>query len=232
MTSVGIMTVALTIPTSWRGSVVKLLDPYATTIDMFLEAEQYMCDGIARTLPETWQIFDAFRHCDLEDTSVVIVGAPHAEAAWAQGLAYSVPPSCTKLPAGTQSIIREVARSYGTTRSADLTDLARQGVLLLNDGLTCREGCGQGPHQNPHQAAWGPFVDGVLQLVSEKLPAVVFMCWGNDAQAKAQLVDTKKHLVLKAPHPAATCKTFLGCNHFAVANNWLVSRRRMPIMWT
>ncbi|WIA10830.1 hypothetical protein OEZ85_010996 [Tetradesmus obliquus] len=212
------------VPTSWRHHLVQLLAPYACTLDLFLAAEQHTCEGVLPSPPGN--IFRAFAGCDFEKTCVVILGEPHVRPEWAQGLAYSVPAHNKGRPAALNSILGEVAREFGKQRSPDLSDWAPQGVLLLNTALTCREAC----QRTSHQPVWEPFIDRVLQYISTNAGAVVFMLWGHAARAKMHLLDGEKHLVLQAAHPAYA-QEFAGCNHFAVANNWLVSRRREPVMW-
>ncbi|KAF6252716.1 uracil-DNA glycosylase Ung2 [Scenedesmus sp. NREL 46B-D3] len=223
--------------TNWRHHLRQLLAPHACTLDMYLEAERQMCEGIACILPRRQElVFNAFAHSELDDTCVVILGEPYAVQGWAHGLAYSVPAaaaasaSSDSQPAALHAILSELAAEYGTLRtSTDLTDWARQGVLLLNTSLTSRESCCS---QASHHAAWEPFVDNVLRYISGCVPSVVFMLWGKAARAKAHLIDGDggQHLVLQAPHPVRAHE-FAGCNHFAMANNWLVSRARRPVRW-
>jgi uracil-DNA glycosylase len=106
---------------------------------------------------------------------------------------------------------------------------ARQGVLLLNSSLTVRQ------HQAGSHAGqgWETFTDTVVKLISEKKENVVFILWGSPAQKKGQVVDDKKHLVLKAPHPSplSSYRGFFGCRHFSKTNDYLKLHNLPEINW-
>jgi uracil-DNA glycosylase len=59
------------------------------------------------------------------------------------------------------------------------------------------------------------------------------MLWGGYAQKKGAVIDTKKHLVLKAPHPSplSAHRGFLGCRHFSQANSYLEQHGKKAIDW-
>lgn len=59
------------------------------------------------------------------------------------------------------------------------------------------------------------------------------MLWGSWAQRKSALIDTRKHLVLTAPHPSplSAYRGFFGCRHFSRANAWLSAKGLSPIRW-
>ena len=59
------------------------------------------------------------------------------------------------------------------------------------------------------------------------------MLWGAYAKRKGQMIDTKKHLVLTAPHPSplSAYQGFFGCKHFSKANEYLVRNGMQPINW-
>jgi uracil-DNA glycosylase len=73
----------------------------------------------------------------------------------------------------------------------------------------------------------------VIKAISEHKKNVVFMLWGAYAQKKADLIDSGKHLVLKAPHPSplSAHRGFLGCRHFSMANHYLNQKNIEPIIW-
>jgi uracil-DNA glycosylase len=205
-----------------------LLAPYACTIDIFLAADESMFKGVAGILPKPEAWFAAFAQCDFADTKVVIIGDTFNSPEWATGLAYSIPAAADRpMPAATAAILAEVAAEFGKQHSPDLTDWGKQGVLLLNRSLTSREAC----KSTAHLPMWEPFTDKIIKYTSENLEGVVYMLWGEESKSKVRLIDEDKHLVLRAAHPTCCGHKFAGCNHFAVANNWLVSRSRLPVMW-
>ena len=60
------------------------------------------------------------------------------------------------------------------------------------------------------------------------------MLWGNYAQKKGAVIDSKKHLVLKSVHPSplSVMRGFFGCGHFKQANDYLIKHGIKPIDWT
>jgi uracil-DNA glycosylase len=87
---------------------------------------------------------------------------------------------------------------------------------------------------NAHQGkGWEQFTDKVISTVNEQCENVVFMLWGSYAQKKGAVIDTSKHLVLKAPHPSplSAHRGFLGCKHFSQANTYLAQHDKQEIDW-
>ena len=107
--------------------------------------------------------------------------------------------------------------------------MGKTGVLLLNATLTVRAN-EAGSHQGK---GWEIFTDAVISKISEKKEGIVFLLWGKYAQAKAILIDSKKHCILKAAHPSpfSAYAGFMGCGHFRKTNDYLESMGKMPIDW-
>jgi uracil-DNA glycosylase len=106
---------------------------------------------------------------------------------------------------------------------------AKQGVLLLNATLTVRAH-EAGSHQ---KRGWEQFTDAVIQTISQQHSGTVFLLWGNYAQAKAALIDTSKHFILKTVHPSplSASRGFFGCRHFSKTNDLLTQNGKTPIDW-
>jgi uracil-DNA glycosylase len=73
------------------------------------------------------------------------------------------------------------------------------------------------------QIGWETFTDAVIKKLSDEKEGVVFLLWGKFAQQKEELINTKKHTVLKAAHPSpfSAYNGFLGCRHFSKLNSLL-----------
>ena len=110
-----------------------------------------------------------------------------------------------------------------------LTKWADQGVLLLNTVLTVRA------HQaGSHRGrGWEQFTDAIIRAVNSQNRPVVYMLWGAPAQAKRQMLDNPRHLVLTAPHPSplSAYRGFFGCRHFSQCNAFLEEHGEKPIDW-
>ena len=112
----------------------------------------------------------------------------------------------------------------------NLEKWAAQGVLLLNAMLTVRAN-EAGSHQ---KKGWEQFTDAVIKALSSQREGLVFMLWGNYALAKASLIDSNKHFILRSVHPSplSASRGFLGCKHFSKANELLISRGVEPVDWS
>ncbi len=184
-----------------------------------------------QVFPPGKEIFNAFEHCSLESLKVVILGQdPYHGPGQAHGLSFSVKPGIP-FPPSLLNIFKEIKSDIGIDMppNGDLTRWADQGVFLLNATLTVRANQA-GSHQNQ---GWETFTDEVIKLISAHREKVVFMLWGAYAQKKADLIDSKKHLILKAPHPSplSAHRGFLGCRHFSQANQYLTENNFNPIKW-
>jgi len=106
---------------------------------------------------------------------------------------------------------------------------AQQGVLLINATLTVRAHQA-GSHQ---RKGWEEFTDAAIRILAEKSEGVVFLLWGNYAQKKAEMIDEKKHFILKSVHPSplSASRGFFGNHHFSRANEYLISKGKTPINW-
>ena len=181
--------------------------------------------------PPGKQIFAAFDSCPFEQVKVVILGQdPYHEPRQAHGLCFSVNDGIP-FPPSLQNIFKEIESDLGipVPASGDLTRWAQQGVLLLNATLTVRA----------HQAAshqgkgWETFTDAVIHKLSEEREHLVFILWGSYAQRKGEFIDSRRHLVLKSPHPSplSAHRGFFGNHHFSQANRYLASHGITPIQW-
>jgi uracil-DNA glycosylase len=111
----------------------------------------------------------------------------------------------------------------------DLTRWAEQGVFLLNSVLTVEEKS-PGSHG---KFGWEAFTDEVIRTISQQQQHVAFMLWGNYAHKKEALIDTTRHLILKAPHPSplSAYQGFFGCRHFSKANTFLANTGIPVVKW-
>lgn len=181
--------------------------------------------------PPPGLIFNAFAHCPFETVRVVLLGQdPYHGPGQAHGLCFSVPEG-VRPPPSLQNIFKEIQTDIGTPipASGNLERWADQGVFLLNATLTVRAGQA-GSHQGK---GWETFTDSVIKRLSAEKEGLVFLLWGNYARQKAALIDTKKHLILQAPHPSpfSAHSGFFGCKHFSKTNQYLAEHGFMPIEW-
>ena len=218
------------IETSWKEELKEEFDkPYFGQIVRFLKEEKQAGKVI---YPPGKLIFNAFDKTPFDKVKVVIIGQdPYHNAGQAHGLSFSVPDGVAP-PPSLVNIFKELQSDLNISipHTGNLEPWARQGVLLLNASLTVVANT-----PNSHaQAGWHTFTDEVIRHVSADKEHVVFMLWGKFAQNKAELIDSGKHLVLKAAHPSpfSAHSGFFGSGHFSKANHWLQQQGEKPIDWS
>lgn len=220
----------LRLEASWKARLGHwFLRPEMIALGEFLRAEKRAGKVI---YPPGPLIFAAFDATPFEAVKVVILGQdPYHGPGQAHGLCFSVPPGVSP-PPSLENIFKEIERDLGIPRPRHgcLTSWARQGVLLLNAVLTVERGLA-GSHQGK---GWEGFTDTAIDCLNREREGLVFMLWGSYAQAKGRLIDTRRHLVLKAPHPSplSAHRGFLGCGNFSSANRYLQEHGQAPIDWS
>ncbi|SFV55215.1 Uracil-DNA glycosylase, family 1 [hydrothermal vent metagenome] len=176
--------------------------------------------------PHSKNWFKAFELTPFDKVRVVILGQdPYHGEKQAHGLSFSVPQNI-KAPPSLKNIFKEINNDLQIdNKTTDLTPWAKQGVLLLNSVLTVEKNS-PASHSNK---GWEVFTDKVISLLNQHKKGIVFLLWGAYAQSKSILIDTNKHLILKAVHPSplSAYRGFFGCKHFSKTNNYL----SQPINW-
>lgn len=201
--------------------------PYFSKLADFLKMEKKQGKTI---YPKGSKIFNAFNSTPFDRVKVVILGQdPYHGPNQAMGLSFSVPKGI-RTPPSLVNIYKELHRSTGfhIPSHGDLSPWAAQGVFLLNAVLTVEAGRPRS-HAN---IGWTTFTDAVIRTLSDHRSGLVFLLWGNFARSKKTLIDTEKHLVLESRHPSPLAgNSFLGNNHFALANDYLSKHGEIPVNW-
>lgn len=182
-------------------------------------------------LPKPDLVFSAFNHFGIDELNVVIIGQdPYINKEQAMGLSFSVPKG-VKLPPSLKNVYKCIENTCEITmdfENGDLTNWAKQGVLLLNTTLTVFE-----KNSNSHKKIWKGFSLDLLKYISDNTENVIFMLWGNDAKKLSKVINSNKHHILEHTHPSPLSrKTFLECNHFQKANEILKKLGKKEINWT
>lgn len=220
------------VPDSWRPVLAPVLaTPKSRALGGFLQAEEAAGKQI---YPPRGSRLAALTLTPLDAVKVVILGQdPYHGPGQAHGLCFSVqdgvrtPPSLVNIYKELQADLDLPIPSHG-----NLSNWARQGVLLLNAALTV-EDAKPAAHQGK---GWEEITDAVVAAVAAKPEPCVFLLWGSHARKKAMSVTglaQSHHLVLTAPHPSplSAHSGFLGCRHFSQANAFLETKRRGAVDW-
>lgn len=201
--------------------------PYFEQLTQFVRNE-YCTSQI---FPPGKQIFAAFDATPFNDVKVVIIGQdPYHGDRQANGLCFSVNEGI-ECPPSLINIFKELSDDLGVAMrtSGDLSDWARQGVLLLNSTLTVKAHCA-GSHQGH---GWETFTDAVINRLANMRNHLVFILWGSYAIRKGAFIDRSRHLVITSPHPSplSAYRGFFGSRPFSTANAYLESNGIKPINW-
>ena len=198
----------------------------------FANIVKFLNSQTAVIYPPKDLIFNAFNLCKIENLKVIIVAQdPYHKPQEAMGLAFSVPQG-VRIPPSLKNIFKELIDDINSNilvnRSSDLSDWARQGVLLLNSALTVEK---NRPVSHA-KIGWQGFINGVIKIINLRFNHCVFMLWGNHAKALSPLIDPNSHLILQAAHPSPLARgAFFGSRHFSKCNEYLLAHSKTPIKW-
>ena len=182
--------------------------------------------------PHGSEFFTAFKLTPLAKVKVVILGQdPYHGPGQAHGLSFSVKKNVPP-PPSLVNIYKEIQGDLGLSppRHGLLESWAKQGVLLLNSVLTVERS-----RACSHQGqGWETFTDKAVDILNQRKNHLVFLLWGAYAGRKGASIDSKKHKILKAPHPSplSAHRGFFGCRHFSQANHYLKQMGHSPIDWS
>ena len=167
----------------------------------------------------------------VSDVRVLILGQdPYPTPGHAVGLAFSVEPDVSPVPASLRNVLAELSADIAAPRpdSGDLTTWSDQGVLLLNRVLTVAPGAA-GSHRGH---GWEGITLAVVRELARVSPGFVAVLWGNPAaQVSVELGNAP---VLRSAHPSplSAYRGFFGSRPFSWANHELARLGRDPIDWS
>ena len=183
-----------------------------------------------RCFPPYKNIFDALRFTDYDEVKVVILGQdPYHGLGEAHGLSFSVRDG-VPMPPSLQNIFKELEDDIGVKRTkSDLTDWAKEGVLLLNSIMTVVE---DRPLSHKDKG-WEIFTDSIIKHLNDREKPVIFVLWGSFARSKKYLITNKRHYIIEAVHPSplSAYRGFFGSKPFSKINNILEQNHEEPIHW-
>ena len=199
---------------------------YFLSLGAFVKSEykKHIC------YPKYSDVFNALRFTDYDQVKVVILGQdPYHGEGEAHGLSFSVHDD-VKRPPSLNNILKELNSDLGIVRSCnELTDWAKQGVLLLNSVLTVVKDT---PLSHKGKG-WEIFTDNVIRYLNEREEPIVFILWGSYARSKKELITNSRHFVIESAHPSplSASRGFFGSRPFSRANKFLEDNGISPIRW-
>ena len=204
----------------------ELKKDYFKKLGIFVESEYKQ----KQIFPPYENIFDALRFTDYDNVKVVILGQdPYHGLGEAHGLSFSVRKGI-KMPPSLLNIFKELKSDLGVERTnTDLTDWAKQGVLLLNSIMTVEKDKSLS-HKNK---GWEIFTDNIIKLLNERQVPVIFILWGNFARSKKALITNPRHKIIESAHPSplSASRGFFGSKPFSKTNTYLKEMNIETIKW-
>ena len=192
--------------------------------------------GIGTWFPPKNLIFNAFQLAPFDKLKVVMIGLdPFVNKNEAMGLSYSVsrnsvwPPTTLNMYKALEND-KKLDFKPPVPLHGDLQDWAKQGVLMLNNCLTVREGASY----SHSKAGWSKFTKAVLDSINKEKEGIIFLCWGNQAAKICKFIDKKKHYVLNYGSPSPLSQRFQkfeNCKNFSKVNEILDSEGLPRINW-
>ena len=180
--------------------------------------------------PKYSDVFNALRFTDYDQVKVVILGQdPYHGEGEAHGLSFSVHDDVRR-PPSLNNILKELNSDLGIVRSGnELTDWAKQGVLLLNSVLTVVKDTPLS-HKG---TGWEIFTDNIIRYLNDREEPIVFILWGSYARSKKELITNRRHLILESAHPSplSANRGFFGSRPFSRTNDFLIKNGISPIKW-
>ena len=199
---------------------------YFRNLGMFVKNE-YKTKTI---FPPYENIFDALRFTDYDEVKVVILGQdPYHGIGEAHGLYFSVKEG-VRTPPSLLNIFKELYSDLGIKRTkSDLSDWAKEGVLLLNSIMTVVKDTPLS-HKNK---GWETFTDTVISKLNDREEPVIFLLWGSFARSKKELITNKRHKIIESVHPSplSANRGFFGSKPFSKINNYLKENDKEEIKW-
>lgn len=179
--------------------------------------------------PNANDVFNAFNFFDVKETKVVILGQdPYFNKDEAHGLAFSV--KNNKRPPSLNNIFKELYNDLKIKRTNnDLTDWAKQGVLLLN---TCLTVSAKKPLSH-HKYGWDNFCINVIKKINNECENIVFVLWGNNAKKYKKYINSNRHLIIESAHPSPLSARhgFFNSKPFSKINSFLWIKKNYNIKW-
>ena len=241
---------------AWNPSDWEVASDWRDPVDTFLASDggRQLGDFVRSRLSDGAVVFPpyplrALALTPLQSVKIVVLGQdPYHGPGQAHGLAFSVATGL-RPPPSLVNIRTEIARERelgllapsrldpaALPLSGDLTRWARQGVLLLNTCLSVEQGQ-PGSHAG---RGWELLTEALIAQVNRKYEPIVFMLWGAHAQSRRPAPGSEPagvprlHLLANHPSPLSARRKpvpFIGCGHFARANDFLVKHGRSAVDW-
>lgn len=203
-----------------------LLASIFETLEPVTQREGLGSQGFRPSKQDVMRIFKIVRP---ENVRAVIVGQSPYPNYHACGIPFMS--SVNGVPKTLEVIVQELKKEYNVSwemqPNETIVQWIEQGVFILNIALTVPID----PEAIDHLVLWEEFSRKVIRYITTINQNVPVLLFGKDAWRLENDVCSPS-VAFKVPHPVSrTPDTFIGCNVFKKANNFLMNKKLTPIMW-
>lgn len=180
-----------------------------------------------RIAPARENVLRVFTYPISHYRSVIVGQDPYPTPGYANGLAFSVNPEITNLPASLKNIFSEYLSDTGFSypNSGDLSDWASHGVALLNSSLTLNL-----DNKTEHlKIGWQRITQAALDVLAAR--GCVAILWGSHAQKMGSSFSDNQKIQSVHPSPLSAYRGFFGSKPFTRCNQLLIASGQDPIDW-
>jgi uracil-DNA glycosylase len=180
-----------------------------------------------RIAPARENVLRVFTYPISHYRSVIVGQDPYPTPGYANGLAFSVNPEITILPASLKYIFSEYLSDTGFSypNSGDLSDWASHGVALLNSSLTLNL-----DNKTEHlKIGWQRITQAALDVLAAR--GCVAILWGSHAQKMGSSFSDNQKIQSVHPSPLSAYRGFFGSKPFTRCNQLLIASGQDPIDW-
>jgi uracil-DNA glycosylase len=182
------------------------------------------------------EVFRIFNDLDFNDVKIVLLSQDPYPSVYknepvACGYSFAprhkefMPPSLKQIFKALKNGVYDGVPVFET--DLDMSTWVKQGVMLLNMGLTVEKG-----NPSSHVQKWEFFTKEVIKSFNNT-SGIIFMLWGAHAHKIEPLINQDLNYVLKCSHPASAVYngTDWKCDNFMKANQILFGNHGDLIHW-
>jgi uracil-DNA glycosylase len=217
-----------TVHTEWVALLNQIPKNIQKDVDEAYSISRNLYSAHINILPAKELRLSCMKYFKPDETKIVIIGQdPYILHNQPMGLSFSVPKDI-RIPPSLKNIYRELETdipNFVRPIHGDLTEWAKQGVLLLNVSLTVVEKL-----SNSHHKIWQKFMSEFLHIFSRNYPNVIYILMGKEAQKIKLSID--KGIFIETAHPSPLARgAFFGSKPFSKANIELKKLGKDEIDW-
>jgi len=214
------------------GSWSSKLHPHRKSVKLLSDMIQEKENQYGEFYPLKKDVFNFLKMTPLEKVKVVIWGQdPYPtllddETPRAQGYSFGVKKTDT-VPQSLKNIYKEIKSNFPMFEPpphGDLSWLAEQGVLFMNQSLTY---CPNNPKL--YLNLWNRFTYIMINIINENVENCIHLLWGKQCEPLIEHIRSREIHQSSHPSPLSARRGFFGCKHFLKVNIILENRKNTKI---